>query len=155
MGFYSADLNIDLIGYKFVRGLIVIGIYKGADDDSGCFGIVIDHSMGDLDPMDVFESLYSLPEGELEVHPVREAQPHDIGIVLLISERGCPFGELTQVHVEKVDGELPVKITEFVFPVFRRREIPGQFFQITQIVKTVVIDAFMDTEVSAVFDRLE
>ena len=30
---------------------------------AGRFGIVIDHSMGDLNPMDLFEGLYSLPKG--------------------------------------------------------------------------------------------
>lgn len=42
-----------------------------------------------------------------------------------------------------------------MFPVFRWREILGQFFQITFIVRAVVVDAFMDAEVLAVFDRLE
>ena len=155
IGFHATDLDIGFISYKLVRGLVVIGIHEGADNDCGRFGIVIDHSMGDLNPMDLFEGLYSLPKGELEVHPVREAQPHDIGIVFLIFERGCPFWELVQVHVKKVDGKLPVKITEFVFPVFRWREILGQFFQIALIVRTTVIDAFMDTEVFSVFNRLE
>ena len=52
--------------------------------------------------MDLFEGLYSLPKGELEVHPVREAQPHDIGIVFLIFERGCPFGELFRSMSKKL-----------------------------------------------------
>ena len=69
IGFHATDLDIGFISYKLVRGLVVIGIHEGADNDCGRFGIVIDHSMGDLNPMDLFEGLYSLPKGELEVHP--------------------------------------------------------------------------------------
>ena len=105
--------------------------------------------------MDFFQSLDSLAERQFEIDMVGKTQSHDIGIVFLIFERGCPFGELVQVHVKKVDGKLPVKITEFVFPVFRWREILGQFFQIALIVRITVIDAFMDTEVFSVFNRLE
>lgn len=50
--------------------------------------------MGDLDPMDLFEGLYHLVQGKLKLYPVREAQSYDIGIVFLVFERGCPFGEL-------------------------------------------------------------
>lgn len=68
--------------------------------------------------MDFFKCLYGLSKGELKVHPVREAQPHDIGIVFLIVEGSSPMGKLVEVHVKKVDRELPVKIAEFIFPVF-------------------------------------
>ena len=50
--------------------------------------------MGDIDPMDFFHGLCSLAEGEPEVHPVRETESHDIGIVFLIFERRGPFGQL-------------------------------------------------------------
>ena len=118
IGFDAVDLDIGLIRDEFIRGLIVIGIHEGTDNDRSRFGIVIDHGMGDLNPMDLFECLYRLAQGELQVHPVREAQPHDLGIVFLIYERGCPFRELVKVHVKEVDRELPVKIVEFIFPVF-------------------------------------
>ena len=68
--------------------------------------------------MDLFHGLDGLSEGELEIYPVREAQARDVGIVFLIFERGCPFGQLVQIHVKKVDGELAVKVAELVFPVF-------------------------------------
>lgn len=155
VGFPSPDLDIGFISGEFVGGLVIIGIHEGADEDCRRLGIVIDHGMGDLDPMDFFQSLYSLAQGEFEVYPVRKAQPHDIGIVFPVFERGRPFWEMVYVHVKEVDGELPVKIAELVFPVLRRRKILGKFFPITLIVRAVVIDTFMDPEVLAVFDRLE
>ena len=94
IGFNAVDLDIGLIRDEFIRGFIVIGIHKVTDNDCSRFGIVIDYGMRNLDPMDFFESLYCLAQGELQVHPVREAQPHDIGIVFLIFERGCPLREL-------------------------------------------------------------
>ena len=105
--------------------------------------------------MDLFEGLDSLAEGEFEIYPVGKAQPHDIGIVFLILERGCPFGELVEVHVKKVDGELPVKITEFIFPVLRGRKPLWKFFEIPFVVRAVVIDALVDTEVLTILDGLE
>ena len=68
--------------------------------------------------MDILQSLDGLAQGEFEVYPIGKAQPHDIGIVLLILERGCPFGKLAEVHVEEVYRELPVEIPQLVFPVF-------------------------------------
>ena len=94
IGFHAADLDIGFISHELVRGLIIIGIHKGTDNDRSCFCIVIDHGMGNLDPVDLFESLYRLAQGELQVYPVRETQPHDIGIVFLVFERGSPFREL-------------------------------------------------------------
>lgn len=44
--------------------------------------------------MDILLCLDSLAERQLEIYTVGKAQPHDIGIVLLIFERGCPFRKL-------------------------------------------------------------
>ena len=49
-------------------------------------------------------------------------RPYDnssgFGIVLLIVERGCPFGKLIEIHVEQVHRELAVEIAQLIFPVF-------------------------------------
>lgn len=105
--------------------------------------------------MDLFQGLYGLPEGKLQVDTVGKAQPHDVGIVFLILERGSPLGELVQIHIKEVDGELPVKVMEFILPVFRLWQVFGKFFKIPFVVGTVIIDTFMDTEMFPVFDRLE
>ena len=68
--------------------------------------------------MDFFQSLDSLAERQFEIDMVGKTQSHDIGIVFLIFERGCPFWELIQVHVEEVHRELPVEIPQLIFPVF-------------------------------------
>ena len=68
--------------------------------------------------MDFFQSLDSLAERQFEIDMVGKTQSHDIGIVFLIFERGCPFWELVQIHVKEVDRELTVKVAELVFPVF-------------------------------------
>ena len=94
IGFDAVDLDIGLIRDEFIRGFIVIGIHKGTDNDRSRFGIVIDRGMGNFDPMDLFEGLYRLAQGELQVYLVSKAQPHDIGIVFLIFERGRSFREL-------------------------------------------------------------
>jgi len=105
--------------------------------------------------MDLFHGLYCLPEGKLEVDPVGKAQPHDVGIVFLIFERSCPLWELIEIHVKEIHGELTVKVTEFILPVFRLRKVFRKLFKIPFVVGTVVVDAFMDTEMFPVFDRLE
>ncbi len=94
ISFDAADLDISLISDKLVGGLVIIGIHEWADDDRGRFRIVIDHCVGDIDPMDLFHGLDGLSEGELEIYPVREAKSHDVGIIFLIFERGCPFWQL-------------------------------------------------------------
>ena len=38
--------------------------------------------------------------------------------IFFILERGCPFGELIQIHIEEVHGELPVELPQLVLPVF-------------------------------------
>ena len=68
--------------------------------------------------MDFFQSLDSLAKRQFEIDTVGKAQSHDIGIILLILERGRPFGKLIQIHIEKVHGELAVEISQLVFPVF-------------------------------------
>jgi len=105
--------------------------------------------------VDFFESLYSLPEGKLEVNPVGKAQSHDVGIVFLIFERGSPLGELVQIHIKEVHRELTVKVTELIFPVLGMRKVFGKLFKIPLVVGTVIVDAFVDTEMFPVFDRLE
>ena len=54
VGFDAADLDISLISYEFVGGLVIIGIHEWADNDCSRFSIVIDHCMRDLNPMDLF-----------------------------------------------------------------------------------------------------
>lgn len=105
--------------------------------------------------MDLFHGLYCLPEGKFQVDPVGKAKAHDVGIVFLVFEGGSPRGELFQVHIKEVDGELTVKVTELVLPVFRLRKVFGKLFKIPFIVGTVIVDAFMDTKMFPVFDRLE
>lgn len=105
--------------------------------------------------MDLFHGLYGLPEGKLQVDPVGKAQPHDVGIVFLIFERGSPLWQLVQLHIKEVHRELTVKVTELILPVFRRRKVFGKLFKIAFVVGTVIVDAFMDTEMFPVFDRLE
>ena len=68
--------------------------------------------------MDLFQSLYSLAERQLEIYTVGKAQPHDISIVFLILERGCPLRKLAQIHIEEVHRELAVEIAQLIFPVF-------------------------------------
>lgn len=105
--------------------------------------------------MDLFQSLNGLPEGKLQIDPIGKAQPHDVGIVFLVLEGGGPFGELVQVHIKEVDGELTVKVTELILPVFRLWKVFRKLFKIPFVVGTVVIDTFVDTEMCPVFDRLE
>lgn len=105
--------------------------------------------------MDIFQCLDSLAKGQLEIYPVGKAQSHDIGIVLLILEGGCPFGKQIQIHVEEVHGELTVEISQLVFPVFRFREIIGKFIQVSLVIGAVVIDTFVDPEVLTVFVWLQ
>lgn len=105
--------------------------------------------------MDLFQRLHSLPKEKPEVYPVGKAQSHDVGIVFLVFEGGSPLGELVQVHIKEVDGELAIKVTELILPVFRLWQVLGKLFKIPFVVGAVIVDAFMDTEMFPVFDRLE
>ena len=105
--------------------------------------------------MDLFHGLYCLPEGKLQVDPIGKAQPHDVGIVFLIFERGSPLWQLVQFHIKEVHRELTIKVTELILPVFRRGKVFGKLFKIPFVVGTVIVDTFMDTEMFPVFDRLE
>lgn len=105
--------------------------------------------------MDLFHGLYCLSEGKLQVDPVSKAESHDVGIVFLIFERGGPSGELVQIHVKEVHRELTIKVTELIFPVLGLRKVFGKLFKIPFVVGTVIVDAFMDTEMFPFFDRLE
>lgn len=105
--------------------------------------------------MDFFQSLNGLPERKFQIDPIGKAQPHDVCIVFLVFEGGCPLGELVQFHIKEVDGELTVKVTELILPVFRLWKVFGKLFKIPFVVRAVVIDTFMDTEMFPVFDRLK
>lgn len=155
IGFHAFDLDVGFISGQFMGRIVVIGIHERPDEDSGGFGIVIHHSVRDVDPMDIFESLCSFAQGKAEVYPVREAEPHDVCAVLLKAEGGCPFRELVQIHVEEVDGELPVEIAELILPVIGLREIRRKLFEIMPVKGASVIDALMYAEMFPVFDRLE
>jgi len=56
---------------------------------------------------------------------------------------------------QKIDRELLVKIAKLIFPVIGRWKVSRKLFQISFVVGAVVIDAFVNTEVLPVFDRLE
>jgi len=42
-----------------------------------------------------------------------------MSIILFEIKRGSPLWELVQFHVKEVDGKLPIKIAELIFPKVR------------------------------------
>lgn len=99
------------------------------------------------------------PTGKMSVEMDPDIGMHKTAPGKLISQsfewKEDTLAGISLMLASEEDGELPVKIPEFIFPVFRWREILRQFFQIALIVIAVVIDVFMDAEVLAVFDGLE
>ena len=45
IGFDTFDLDVSFIGGQFIGGIVIKGIHEGADEYSGCFGIVVDHGV--------------------------------------------------------------------------------------------------------------
>ncbi len=43
--------------------------------------------------MDLIHGLNGLTERKFQIDPIGKAQPHDVGIVFLVFEGGCPLGE--------------------------------------------------------------
>lgn len=155
IGFHAFDLDVGLISGQFIGRVVVIGIHERADKDSRSFGIVIHHGVRDINSMDILKSLCGFAQGKAEVYPVRETKAHDVCTVPFKAERGCPFRELVEFHVEEVDGELPVEIAELILPVVGLREIRRKLFEIVPIKGALVIDALMYAEMFPVLDRLK
>lgn len=62
---------------------------------------------------------------------------------------------MTEIRVEGVDRELSVEIAQFIFPVFCPGKAFRKFFKISLVIRAVVIDAFVNTQVLTVFDWLK
>ena len=82
VGFDASDFDVGLIGHKGFPFAIGVLIDEGFDTDGCGLTVVGDLLMGDLDVIKIFESLAGLAQGQAEVDMQRQAQGHDVGIVL-------------------------------------------------------------------------
>lgn len=91
IGLDATDFDVGLISGKGITGTIIIVVYKGFDADGGCFTVVGDLLVGDLDVIQVLESLGGFSEGEAKIHMQSQAQGHDMGIKLAEFQGGSGF----------------------------------------------------------------
>ena len=91
VGLDAADFDVGLISSEHVPFFVGVLIHKGFDTDSGGLAVVGDLLVGDGDVVKVFQSLRGLAQGESEVDVKRQAQGHDMRVVLTELEGGSVF----------------------------------------------------------------
>ena len=62
--------------------MIIIVINKGLDADGGCFTVVGDLLMGNLDIIEIFESLAGFTQRESQIYMHGQTERHDMRIML-------------------------------------------------------------------------
>src|SRR5574344_2314265 len=82
IGLDAADFDIGLIGSKYFAGSVIIVINEGLDTHGGRFTVVGDALMGDVDTIEVFQSLFGFSKRETKVYMQSKAERHCIGIEL-------------------------------------------------------------------------
>ena len=82
VGFDAADLDVGFISHKGFPFAIGILINEGFDADGCGLTVVGDLLMGDRNVIKLFEGLTGFSQGQTEVDMQRQAQGHDVSIVL-------------------------------------------------------------------------
>ena len=82
VGLDAADLDVGLIRGEYLPLFVRVLVDKRFDADSGRFAVVCDLLVGNSDIVEVFQGLGSLAQRQPEVDMERQAQGHDMGIVL-------------------------------------------------------------------------
>ena len=91
IGFDAADLDVGLIGNKSFSFLIRILVNKWFDADGRGLAVVCDLLVGDVDVIEIFESLASFAKGKAKVDVQGETQGHDVGVMFTeFQGRGIP-----------------------------------------------------------------
>lgn len=88
ISFYAADFDIGFISNHCVGSLVIVVIYERFDYKGCGSGIVGNLLVGDLNPIQVIQSLCGFTERQLEIHMECEAERHDMGIMLGEFQRG-------------------------------------------------------------------
>ena len=81
----------------------------------------------------------------------REAESHDVGIILPETDLSHFAGIITKLHLEEVDTEFTVQIMELVIP-FPVRRSGFYMFQPVLIIRAFRVDALPDSEELPVLD---
>ena len=113
--------------------------------------------MGDIDVVQIFESLFGFAKREPKVDMHRQAQRHDVSIVFTELQGGSILRQGIEIHAEKIDRELTIDVVKFifVFPIILFEVCLVHVLQVMEIVRTVWIYTFVENEVFALFLRYE
>ena len=82
VGFDATDLDIGLIRDERGSGMVVVMVYKRFDTDGGSLAVVCDLLTGNRKPIQLFQGLGGLSQGELKIYMQGKTKSHDVGIVL-------------------------------------------------------------------------
>ena len=157
VGFYAADFDIGFIGHKGFSSAIGILIDEGFDADGRGLAVVGDLLMGDLDVIEIFQCLTGFAQGQAKVDMQRQAQRHNVGVMLTEFQGRSVLRKGAYVHAEKIYRELTVDVVElvFIFAVILFQVFLIHLFEIVEIIRTFGIDALVDDKVFPFFFRHE
>ena len=148
-----AYFDICLIGSKGGSLLVRVGIDKWFDTDGGSLTVVGDHLVGDSDSVDDLHRLSGLPERQSKVHPIGNAQGHDVSIVLREFQRGGVLRQGGDIHLAEVDREFPVDVMQLilVLAISLVQICLVNLPEVVEVVRALGIYTLMDDEMFTVF----
>ena len=155
VGFDAADFDVGFIGHKGFPFAIRVLIDEGFDADGRGLAVVGDLLMGDLNVIEIFECLAGFAQRQAEVDMQRQAQRHNVGVMLTEFQGRSVLRKGAYVHAEKIDRELTVDVVElvFIFAVILFQVFLIHFFQVVEIVGALWVDTFVEDEMLPFFFR--
>ena len=152
--FDTADFDIGFICGENIMGFISIVVGKGFDDKGCRAGIVGDLLVGDPDAVKILKSLGRLAKRETEVYVHGQAEPHDMGIELFELQGRSILWKGIQIHGKEIPQELPIDVVELItgFSMFFRLVFLIHFFEVFAVIRTILVQTFVDPEELPVLD---
>lgn len=153
VGFDAADFDVGFIGHKGFPFAIRVLIDEGFDADGRGLAVVGDLLMGDLNVIEIFECLAGFAQRQAEVDMQRQAQRHNVGVMLTEFQGRSVLRKGAYVHAEKIYRELTVDVVElvFIFAVILFQVFLIHLFEIVEIIRAFGIDALVDDKVLPFF----
>jgi hypothetical protein len=102
--------------------------------------------------MDVLHGLDGLTERETKIHPVGEAQGHDVGIIFAEFQGRSILWQSGDIHLKEIYCELTIDVMQliFVLSVFLSKVCLVDFLKVVKVIRTLGIDTLVNDEVLAV-----
>ena len=107
--------------------------------------------MRDIDAVNFPESQSGFAQRKPQIDRISQAKSHNMGVVLAELQRGRILRQRGHIHLEKVDGELPVNVVQLVLVTFFLRCSLWNLFQIISVIGTLRIDTLVNYKARTVF----